>query len=299
MEPGQELLREAEVEVAGVRYRLTLQREDFSAVYPGLVRFVLMASAPGRRPAVKVTNTYEYSPLLAGSAEEAARDTAGEAAAAWESRLREDPEALFREYAGEAAAPAPDIPTDILILQGSPRPDGNCSILAGWAADAARTAGRTFRVVYPHDLDIHPCIGCYQCYNSGTCVFRDDMDGIIAKVRGARLVVVCTPVYSNTVPGSLKLLIDRMQAYAAERALGSRETAGGGKAGGSGLTCAVAGRRGGSNFTCITKVLDAFYYTIGVAPAGSVLIDSADTLRDIRTLPGKEAEVTALVQRLL
>ena len=74
--------------------------------------------------------------------------------------------------------------TDLVIIQGSPRPDGNCGILTGWAADAAQEAGRTAQVIYPHDLDIHCCIGCYQCYNTGTCVFDDDMGSIIDAVRG-------------------------------------------------------------------------------------------------------------------
>ena len=94
---------------------------------------------------------------------------------------------------------------------------GNCSILAGWAVDAAHELGRTAQVIYPHDMDIRCCIGCYQCYNTGSCVFDDDMGSIIDAIRESSLLVVCSPVYTNTVPGGLKLLIDRCQAYHAER----------------------------------------------------------------------------------
>jgi multimeric flavodoxin WrbA len=180
-----------------------------------------------------------------------------------------------------------------VIFQGSARADGNCGILTGWASEAAKGAGRTTRVIYPHDLDIHCCIGCYQCYNSGTCVFDDDMAGIIDAVRGARLIIVCSPVYTNTVPAGLKLFIDRMQAYHAERTLSS------GRSKKLGILFSVAGRKGGDNFTCITKVIIPFFQNLGIEPAGQVLIDSVDAVRDIRKLPGREDEVKKLVSAAL
>ncbi|MEN6396167.1 MAG: flavodoxin family protein, partial [Methanoregula sp.] len=173
----------------------------------------------------------------------------------------------------------------------SPRPNGNCGILASWAREAANIPGKTTRVIYPHDLDIHGCIGCYQCYNTGTCVFDDDMTEIIDTLRGALLVLVCTPVYTNTVPGSLKLLIDRTQAYHAERILF------GGKKGQKGLVIAVAGRSGGNNFTCVTRVVSAFFENLGIEPAGQILVDRADAIRDIRTREGMEQQVKDLVCR--
>ncbi|NMB79998.1 MAG: flavodoxin family protein [Methanomicrobiales archaeon] len=289
MEQDRELLITKTISGTGIVYELTLHREDFSACYPGMQRYVVEAAAQGQEPARFITNTYEYSPLLPGSAESAARQVF----AVWEVGLITDPAAIFREY---ASRPHPAMPeeVDLLILQGSPRPDGNCAILSEWALEAAREAGRTSRVIYPHDLDIHPCIGCYQCYNMGTCVYRDDMDEIIAAVRGARLIIACSPVYSNTVPAGLKLVIDRMQAYHAERALGGE-----GRPGLKALMYSVAGRRGRENFTCVTKVLAAFFHTIGAVPAGEVLIDSADSIRDIRTIKGEEEAVKAQVKRHL
>ncbi len=174
---------------------------------------------------------------------------------------------------------------DLVVIQGSPRADGNCGTLAGWAVEAAHTAGRTALVIYPHDLDIHCCIGCYQCYNTGSCVFDDDMTGIINAIRGASLIIACSPVYTNTVTGVLKLVIDRTQAYHAERALH------GGRTGQKGLIFSVAGRKGEDNFTCIIRVVSAFFRNLGIKPAGQVLIDRVDTVRDIRTITGLEKEV--------
>lgn len=289
MESARELLLAETVATADATFSLTLHREDFSALYPGMYRFVLEATGPFDPPARFITNTYEYSPLLPGSAEAAAR----EMLAIWKTELDRDPAGLFREYTAKPPVVSPGPAADLVILQGSPRPDGNCAILASWAVEAAHEAGRTAAVIYPHDLDIHPCIGCYQCYNTGTCVFRDDMVEIIRMVRGARLVIVCSPVYTNTVPAGLKLVIDRMQAYHAERALA------GGRTGQHGLMYVVAGRSGKENFTCVTRVLVAFFHTLGVTPAGEILIDGADTIHDIRAIPGREQEVREQVRRFL
>ena len=288
MEPVREQLRSTTIHGTSGEYLLTLDREDFSILYPHMVRYTLAVSASGQRVAVFRTNTFEYSPLSPLAAENVVQ----EKAVSWEQELAEGPSAIFRAYRGDYLPPARPS-ADLVIIQGSPRPDGNCGILAGWAADAAKGAGRKTAVIYPHDLDIHCCIGCYQCYNTGTCVFEDDMGGIIDAIRGARLIIVCSPVYTDTVTAGLKLVIDRMQAYHAER------TIYGGRSGQHGILFSVAGRKGGDNFTCITRVVKAFFQNCGIEPAGEVLIDSVDAIKDIRTIVGKEQMVKKRVGNLL
>jgi multimeric flavodoxin WrbA len=142
-------------------------------------------------------------------------------------------------------------------------------------------------------MDIHHCIGCYQCYNSGSCIFQDEMGSIIDAIRGTSLLVICSPVYTNTVPGGLKLLIDRCQAYHAERTLS------GGRTGQRGLIFSVAGRKGEENFTCTTRVISAFLRNLGITPGGEILIDWLDEVRDIRTIQGLEKKVMETVKREL
>lgn len=289
MEPAREPLKNVLIKGSSGEYLLTLDREDFSALYPRMVRYVLAVREGDRLRALFRTNTFEYSPLNPLAAETAAQEKAAE----WEQELAVDPSSIFRNYPADRAR-RPQAPVaDLVIIQGSPRPDGNCGILTGWAAEAAQDAGRTLKVIYPHDLDIHCCIGCYQCYNTGSCVFDDDMGSIINAVRGAGLLIVCSPVYTNTVPAGLKLFIDRMQAYHAERTLC------GGRTDQKGILFSVAGRKGGDNFTCVTKVVRAFYSNLGIEPAGQVLIDSVDAVKDIRRLPGREDEVKRMVVNAL
>jgi multimeric flavodoxin WrbA len=119
------------------------------------------------------------------------------------------------------------------------------------------------------------------------------MGGIIEAVRSTSLLVICSPVYTNTVPAGLKLIIDRCQAYHAQRVLS------GGMKGQKGLIFSVAGRSGMENFRCITSVITAFLRNLDIKPAGEILIDRLDAIRDIRTIPGLEQKVREKVKQAL
>jgi len=288
MEAVRGLLHSREIGDDASRITLTLHREDFSALYPGMIRYTLAVSSNNKIRAIFRTNSFEYSPLVPLKAETVAFQTADD----WEKQLRTNPDLFFQDHRPESPrhprAPSPDL----VVIQGSPRGDGNCSILAGWALDTAHGLGKTVQVIYPHDMNIHCCIGCYQCYNTGSCVFDDDMEEITGAIRDMSLLIVCSPVYTNTVPGGLKLVIDRCQAYHAERVLS------GGKQGQKGLIFSVAGRKGEENFTCITRVISPFMRNLDIEPAGEVLIDHVDAVKDIRTIPGLERNVKEKITRL-
>jgi multimeric flavodoxin WrbA len=289
MEPVRELVRSVEIDAGKVWYTLNLYHEDFSALYPGMIRYTVIVMAGEQMIAVFRTNSFEYSPLVPIAAENVSMQIADE----WEREIRNNPTDFIKNH--RQVLPEPPIVTtsDLVVIQGSPRGDGNCSILARWVVDAAHELGRTARVIYPHDMDIRCCIGCYQCYNSGSCVFDDDMGSIIGAIKGASLLVVCSPVYTNTVPGGLKLVIDRCQAYHAQRVLS------GGRTGQKGLLFSVAGRKGEENFTCIARVISAFLRNLGLEPVGEILVDRVDAIRDIRTIPGMEQNVKKTVKQHL
>ncbi|MEN6342937.1 MAG: flavodoxin family protein [Methanospirillum sp.] len=265
---------------------LALYRDDLSSALPGMVRYLLLLEREGRTIVLFSTNTYEYPPLLPLDAERAAR----QAAADWEAAILAAPEGLVRPT-GPPVPHAPVSPGGVLVLQGSPRPDGSCAVLAGWAAEAAASVGRPVEVVFVHDLEIRPCIGCYQCYNTGDCTFDDDMTPLAFAIRAASLLVVCSPVYTNTVPAGLKAAIDRAQAIHAGDELrvyspAARQT---------GVLLATAGRKGPENFDCVRSVVRAFMANLGIRSGGEVLVDDLDALRDLRGVPGLELRVRSTV----
>ena len=283
-------LRDLVIDTNKGKYRLLLEKQDLSSLYPGMVMYSFRVTTDDRIVGLFRTNSYEYTPVMQLDAESAARRKAEE----WEQSIKADP-GDFREIFGRAEAlPGKEEKgPDVVVIQGSPRVDGNSGVLASLAAEEVRHLGMTVEVVYPDEMDIRACIGCYQCYNTGTCTFTDDMNWFIPMIRHAALVVVCSPVYTNTVPGGLKILIDRCQAYHAERALTGR------KPGAKGLLFAVAGRKGEANFTCLLRVIGAFLAITGVEPAGRILVDGMDEIRDVRKVPGIDGQVKSAVPGVL
>jgi multimeric flavodoxin WrbA len=289
MEPVRERVRSVEVNAGKEQYILILDSEDFSGLYPGMIRYSLTVTEGDRIISVFRTNSFEYSPLVPLAAETVAMQKADE----WEREIRNNALGFVLNHRHQVPVYPTAPVSDLVVIQGSPRALGNCGILTGWAVDAAHELGLTAQVLYPHDMDIHCCIGCYQCFNTGSCIFDDDMGGIIAAIRESSLLVVCAPVYTNTVPGGLKLLLDRCQAYHAERILY------GGRKGQKGLIFSVAGRKGEENFTCVTRVISAFLSNLDITPVGEILIDRVDSVRDIRTISGMEETIRKKVKECL
>ncbi len=290
MDPAkEELIERIEIAARGEAYTLDLTRRDLASLYPGMVQYILCLRSGEKTIRLFRTNTYEYSPTSPFDAESAARQKSLE----WGNILRTDPE-TFSAISMERVEKLPEHSRpEVLIIQGSPRADGNCSILAGWASEAAVASGFTVEVVYPDDLWIRACIGCYQCYNTGFCTFDDDMTATIASLRHARLFIICTPVYTSSVPGSLKLVIDRFQAYHAEINLFRSSE------GKKGLLFSVAGRKGADNFTCVRRIIHDCMKNLHITPAGDIFIDGIDRLRDIRKIPEMESTVRTAVAAAL
>jgi multimeric flavodoxin WrbA len=283
-----EILR-SEIPAGDRTLTLLLEKEDYGEVYPGMARYVLSVLEGTELRSVFRTNTYEYTPLSTLGAEQVARSRAQD----WESHLRANPERFLATHPLPRPLVFPYSSTDVVVLQGSPRGEGNSSILAAWTVRGVEEKGKTAQVLFPHDLDIHHCIGCYQCYNNGFCIFDDDMGMIIAALNDARLVVICTPVYTMTVPAGLKLLMDRCQAFHAKRLLSGDTRRR------KGLLFAVAGRTGMDNFFCLQSTVQAYMRNLGIHPSGEVLVDRMDSFQDIRTVPGVEEQVRDAVTKAL
>ena len=97
----------------------------------------------------------------------------------------------------------------ILIIKGSPRANGNSSVLADEVAEGAREKGATAEIVFLHGLDIRPCRGCDNCRKAHACVIKDDMQALYQKVLEADAVVLASPIYWFTYSAQLKICIDR------------------------------------------------------------------------------------------
>jgi multimeric flavodoxin WrbA len=101
----------------------------------------------------------------------------------------------------------------VLIMKGSPRPQGNSALLADRLADGAREAGAEVESVYVHDRQIRPCQACNHCArHDGRCVIRDDMQALYPKITRADALVIVSPIYWYAVSAQTKLWLDRCYA---------------------------------------------------------------------------------------
>ncbi len=99
---------------------------------------------------------------------------------------------------------------NILVVNGSPRKNGNSELLCKEFARGALEAGNRVDEVYLREKTVMPCRACYACFSTGECVQKDDMAEILEKTQNADILVWATPTYFLTMSGQLKTMIDRL-----------------------------------------------------------------------------------------
>ncbi len=107
----------------------------------------------------------------------------------------------------------------VLVFKGSPRENGNSSILADQAAEGARASGADVEVYSLHRMNIRPCDACDTCQETGVCVLKDDMQTLYPKLIQADAIVIASPIYWFTMSAQTKLFVDRW--YALESSAGN------------------------------------------------------------------------------
>lgn len=101
----------------------------------------------------------------------------------------------------------------VLGIAGSPRRHGNSDRLLEAALAGAREAGAEVRTLVAADAALAHCLGCNACALTGECIQHDGGPAVYASIDAADAIIVASPVYFASVPGVLKVLIDRMQPY--------------------------------------------------------------------------------------
>lgn len=102
----------------------------------------------------------------------------------------------------------------IVILNGSPRKNGNTSELVKAFTDGARSVGNEVTAFHLGSMDIHGCMGCFGG-DSGRecpCVQKDGMAEIYPAVRDADVVVLASPLYYWNMSGQIRTAVDRLFA---------------------------------------------------------------------------------------
>lgn len=104
----------------------------------------------------------------------------------------------------------------IVAINGSPRKNGNTAQLLESVRKEVEAAGVEFEVLQPGP-NVHPCMACYHCLDTGSlrCVRDDDgVNDIIAACIGADGILLASPVYHGGIAGGMKCIIDRLMLSA-------------------------------------------------------------------------------------
>ena len=99
----------------------------------------------------------------------------------------------------------------IVILNGSPRKDGNTSRLVEAFCEGAKEQNEV-EIISVAGYEVHPCIGCNSCFKSegNRCFRQDDMQQIYEKLAEADALVIASPGYFYGISAQLKAVADRL-----------------------------------------------------------------------------------------
>ncbi len=98
----------------------------------------------------------------------------------------------------------------VLIINGSPRVNGNTAIAVNEMAGIFHAEGVETDIVQVGNKDVRGCIACGQCVGTGKCVFDDIVNELAPKFEAADGLVVASPVYYASANATLIAVLDRL-----------------------------------------------------------------------------------------
>jgi multimeric flavodoxin WrbA len=103
---------------------------------------------------------------------------------------------------------------EVLAVTGSPRRNGNCSVLLDELASGLGESGHRLHLIRLDELRIRPCTACRACKAADAmdCVIDDDMRDIYPWIRRSPALVIASPIYWWSVSAQTKLFLDRCDA---------------------------------------------------------------------------------------
>lgn len=181
-----------------------------------------------------------------------------------------------------ACAPENNRKMKVLLINGSPRKNGNTYRMLQEAASQLEKNGIETEIAQIGTGAVRGCIACGQC-SQGRCVFDDDVcNSIIEKMAGSDALIVGSPVYYGVPAGQVLSLIQRM-AYAGGSAMRGKPVA-----------AVTVCRRGGATAAFQTlqmpfqmlnmPVVTSQYWNIGYGMTPGQVEQDAEGLQTMRTL---------------
>ncbi|KPJ62156.1 MAG: hypothetical protein AMJ42_00035 [Deltaproteobacteria bacterium DG_8] len=185
----------------------------------------------------------------------------------------------------------------VLGIYGSPRKEGNTSVLLKELLRGVREGGVKTTEIFVCDMHIIPCIEDYSCAQTGNCCLKDDMQGIYKQLMEHDQIVVAAPIFFYSVNAQTKALIDRCQAFWARKYILKQPIAAG-DIKRRGVFISVGATKGSKLFDGVLLTMKYFFDVLDAEFYKSLLYKNIDAKGDILKHPTALKESYELGQNL-
>ena len=98
----------------------------------------------------------------------------------------------------------------VLMINGSPRPNGNTSLALREMETIFKAEGIETEIIQVGNKAIRGCVACGKCAEKGKCVFDDAVNEVAPKFEACDGLVVGSPVYYASANATLVALLTRL-----------------------------------------------------------------------------------------
>ena len=98
----------------------------------------------------------------------------------------------------------------VLILNGSPRTNGNIATALHEMEGVFEKEGVEYETIQLGKMDIRGCLACESCRKTGKCVIDDIVNELAVKFEEADGLVIGSPVYYGSANGTLMSALQRL-----------------------------------------------------------------------------------------
>lgn len=99
---------------------------------------------------------------------------------------------------------------NVLMINGSPRINGNTTIALEEMRKAFDEEGVNTEIIQVGNKDVRGCIACGRCAELGKCVFDDIVNELAPNFEKADGLVIASPVYFASANATLIAVLDRL-----------------------------------------------------------------------------------------
>lgn len=100
--------------------------------------------------------------------------------------------------------------SNVLIINGSPRVDGNTSIAINELVKTFDKNEIATEIINIGSNDIRGCVACCKCRENGKCIFDDIVNEVAKKFKDADGLIVASPVYYAQANATLIAFLQRL-----------------------------------------------------------------------------------------